>query len=55
MNDGVDDATSWYYMGDDFPMYQIVYPSKDGEFPWHPNATDAFRAFQPILGDPPQT
>lgn len=40
----------WYYEGDTFPLYQIVWPSKDGKFPWHADATDSFRAAQPVLG-----
>ena len=40
----------WYYEGDDFPVQQIVWPSKDGLFPWHPKAPPAFRAKQPVLG-----
>ena len=40
----------WYYEGDDFPVEQVVWPSKAGLFPWHPNASAAFRAKQPVLG-----
>lgn len=40
----------WYYEGNDFPLYQIVWPSKHGSFPWNPDASDAFRARQPVLG-----
>lgn len=40
----------WYYEGDNFPIQQIVWPSKEGYFPWHANATDSFRAVQPVLG-----
>ena len=45
-------ATSacWYYDGSQFPMYQIVWPSDQGLYPWHPNATDAFIRAQPVLG-----
>lgn len=39
----------WYYEGDDFPLYQVVWPSKSGLFPWHPDATESFRAAQPVL------
>jgi hypothetical protein len=42
----------WYYRGDSFPLYQIVFPSRDGHFPWHPEATASFRDFQPVLGRP---
>jgi len=39
----------WYYQGNNFPLYQIVWPSKSGHFPWHPEATEAFRAAQPLI------
>ena len=42
----------WYYQGDDFPLYQIVWPSRHGHFPWHVAATSEFRAVQPVLGHP---
>lgn len=41
----------WYYEGEDFPLYQIVWPSRDKRLPWEPEASDAFRAMQPVLGD----
>ena len=40
----------WYYEGNDFLLYQIVWPSRDGHFPWHPAATESFRSNQPVLG-----
>lgn len=40
----------WYYQGDSFPVQQIVWPSKAGLFPWHPEASQAFRRKQPVLG-----
>ena len=40
----------WYYEGDEFPVQQVVWPSKAGLFPWHPSAPPAFRAKQPVLG-----
>ena len=42
----------WFYEGDSFPMYQLVWPSQEGYFPWHPAATESFRSIQPILGTP---
>ncbi len=42
----------WYYEGDNFPVAQIVWPSKEGYFPWHENAANSFRAVQPVLGQP---
>jgi hypothetical protein len=35
------------------PLYQIVWPSKDGHFPWHPSATESFRRWQPVLDEHP--
>lgn len=40
----------WYYEGDAFPVHQVVWPSKSGLFPWHPEASPAFREKQPVLG-----
>jgi len=42
----------WYYRGDDFGLQQIVWPNREGQFPWHPAASEAFRAHQPVLGAP---
>jgi len=46
------DFARWYYRGDSFPLYQIVFPSREGHFPWHPEATASFRNFQPVLSHP---
>ena len=43
----------WYYMGNAFPVYQAVYPSRTWHFPWQSEATDSFKALQPVLGAPP--
>jgi hypothetical protein len=40
----------WYYEGDGFPVEQVVWPSRAGLFPWHPEAAVEFRAKQPVLG-----
>jgi hypothetical protein len=42
----------WYYEGDHFPVQQVIWPSKSGQFPWHPQASTAFRKKQPVLGQP---
>jgi len=39
----------WYYLGNGFPLYQIVWPSRGGLFPWHPQASPEFRAAQPVI------
>lgn len=43
-------SSSWYYESNSFPLYQIVWPSKDGHFPWHPLANENFRVAQPVIG-----
>jgi hypothetical protein len=43
-------SANWYYDDEEFPLYQLVWPSEEGLFPWHADATSAFRAEQPILG-----
>lgn len=40
----------WFHDGEDFPLYQIVWPSKAGHFPWHSAATESFKQWQPLLG-----
>ena len=45
----------WYYDGDDFPLVQIVWPSPNGQFPWHPAVSPAFRKAQPVIADAPHT
>jgi len=39
----------WYYEGDDFPLIQLVWPDRDGRFPWDPAASESFRHRQPAL------
>ena len=39
----------WFYQGEEFPLYQVVWPSKTGHFPWHPDASEGFKAWQPLL------
>ena len=43
----------WYYGGNAFPLYQIVWPSQNGLFPWHHQATSEFRAIQPVISESP--
>jgi len=40
----------WYYQGNAFGLHQIVWPTRDGHFPWHPSVSEPFRANQPVLG-----
>lgn len=39
-----------YYEGNSFPLYQIVWPSNNGIYPWNADASEAFRSAQPVLG-----
>ncbi len=39
------------YPNGDFPAVQIIVPTKDGVWPWHPAAPEGFARWQPILTD----
>jgi hypothetical protein len=39
----------WLYDGMQFPVAQLVWPTTSGVWPWDPNASDDFRARQPLL------
>lgn len=39
----------WYHAPDAFPTLQLVYPDMQGRWPWDPDASDGFRAQQPVL------
>jgi Domain of unknown function (DUF4262) len=41
----------WFYRKRHFPLYQIIWPDRDGLYPWDPNASRAFKEWQPILGE----
>ena len=43
----------WYYQGNRFPLYQIVWPSRDGLYPWDEQATPGLRAAQPVIAHTP--
>jgi hypothetical protein len=43
----------WYYRGKHFPLYQIVWPSNYGHYPWSPKASKSFKQWQPVLGRAP--
>ena len=43
----------WYYDGGKFPTLQLVYPTTAGIWPWDANASDSFRAEQPVLETTP--
>ncbi|MCA8277395.1 DUF4262 domain-containing protein [Burkholderia sp. AU30280] len=39
----------WFYGNDDFPCVQLLWPDRNGIFPWQPEADDALNAAQPRL------
>lgn len=39
-----------YYKGAPYPVVQIVWPSTAGVWPWQANASEWFKANQPMLG-----
>ena len=39
----------WLYQGPSFEVLQLVYPDTRGTWPWQPEATEAFKARQPLL------
>jgi hypothetical protein len=39
----------WFYRSDDVPVFQCVWPDKEGNFPWQPGYDKTFEDFQPIL------
>lgn len=41
---------NWLYQGDEFPVLQMVFPDKHGNWPWSEKASDDFKWFQPVLG-----
>lgn len=42
----------WFYEGDDFRTFQLIYPTTSGVWPWDPEASDGFRQRSPILSEP---
>jgi hypothetical protein len=43
----------WYYQGDDFPLYQVVWPSRAGLYPWDPEVSPDFKGAQPVIARVP--
>ena len=39
----------WLYKGDGFRVYQLIWPSTKGVWPWDPHAPDDYTYFIPIL------
>lgn len=42
----------WFYEGPLFDVVHLVYPNTLGAWPWDPEASDWFRAWQPLLSTP---
>jgi Domain of unknown function (DUF4262) len=43
----------WYYRKSQFSVCQIVWPDRDGLYPWDPLAAKPFKEWQPVLGNFP--
>ena len=43
----------WYYDGRAFPTLQLVYPDREGHWPWDGHVSSGFLAQQPILNAVP--
>ena len=39
----------WVYERADVPCVQLVYPDKQGRWPWQPDVREGFRKIQPVL------
>ncbi len=42
----------WLYNGDNFRIYQLIWPSTNGVWPWDPDAPDDYTYFIPLLCEP---
>jgi len=45
----------WLYKGPNFQALQLVYPNTSGTWPWEEAASEWFRTWQPLLGQPAGT
>ena len=45
---------SWFYRGDDFPLLQCVYPTRQNVFPWQKDFPEETKWFCPLLIQPPK-
>jgi hypothetical protein len=41
----------WFYEGKDFPLFQVVWPDKEGHFPWEQECAEGIKASQFLLTD----
>ena len=44
---------SWFYDHGPFPSLQLVYPDREGRWPWQEGVSEGFRSCQLILADVP--
>ncbi|MBM4063197.1 MAG: DUF4262 domain-containing protein, partial [Planctomycetes bacterium] len=44
------EVASWAYQDEAFPAVQLVWPDKQGRWPWEPGVRDGFRQSQPVPG-----
>ena len=43
-------SAEWAYDGEQFPCVQLVWPDKQGRWPWSAEVRDGFRESQPVIG-----
>jgi hypothetical protein len=43
-------SAQWAYEGAEFPCVQLVWPDKQGRWPWTSGVREGFRRIQPVLG-----
>jgi hypothetical protein len=48
--DGYLGSAVWAYEGDEFPCVQLVWPDKQGRWPWDNGVREGFADSQPVLG-----
>jgi hypothetical protein len=44
---------SWFNESPEFPTFQLVYPDREGRWPWQDGVSEGFRRNQPVLADAP--
>jgi hypothetical protein len=43
-----------FYRDEPFPVLQLIYPDREGRWPWQEGVSAQFRALQPVLADQPE-
>jgi hypothetical protein len=43
-------SAHWFYDAKEFPLYQVVWPSDTGKFPWDTDASPEYIREQPLIG-----